>query len=94
MVKFSEINNFVNLLTYKVLINMTNQKKTSSIRFYYNFFFRGHNIWSLVLLNLGAGKYPREYLALMSLVEKKSLNPGDVTVVCLFSSLIFFLTFW
>ena len=38
MVKFSEINNFVNLLTYKVLINMTNQKKTSSIRFYYNIF--------------------------------------------------------
>ncbi|XP_066928069.1 negative elongation factor D-like [Clytia hemisphaerica] len=41
----------------------------------------GHDIWPLVLLGMGAGKHPRVYLALMSLVEKKSLNPGDITVL-------------
>lgn len=41
----------------------------------------GHNVWSMVLLCLGAGKYPRVYSSLISLVEKKSLNPGDITVL-------------
>lgn len=41
----------------------------------------GHSVWYLVLIFLGAGKHPRVFSALLSILEKRALNPGDMTVL-------------
>jgi len=41
----------------------------------------GHSIWYLVLIFLGCGKHPRVFSALLSILEKKALNPGDMTIL-------------
>ncbi|XP_047126702.1 negative elongation factor D isoform X1 [Hydra vulgaris] len=41
----------------------------------------GNNIWHLVLIFMGCGKYPRIFYSLLSLLGRKALNPGDITVL-------------
>jgi len=41
----------------------------------------GHNTWCLQLIGLGSGAQPRFFSSLLSVLEKKTLNPGDVTVL-------------
>ena len=55
---------------------------------YMIFLFSGNNIWHLVLIFLGCGKYPRLFYSLLSVMGRKALNPGDVTVVLIFKVII------
>ena len=43
--------------------------------------FSGHDIWNLSLILNGVGLYPRVFSSISSLVNKRTLNPGDITVV-------------
>lgn len=41
----------------------------------------GRDVWYLVLIILGCSQYPRVFSSIVSLVERRTLNPGDVTVL-------------